>query len=157
VFVATGARTVIGTHPTMVRALAAGAEAVPVPPGAVASVHGDVRNVAMINVCEKLALVGLSALEKEIAHHLRGVGRSRHTPSELLADITSPMSLMITNDGLVALPRIASLAREGALDTLRREIGQLWWRSSLRNTRLFVPALERPALDTLTLAMNANS
>jgi hypothetical protein len=110
-------------------------------------------------VYESLAQVRLAAIDEEIEAHIRVAGRPTHSRS--CPGLRSAVGLRVRCLGgaLVAAPKLASLGQllvpEVELADLRARVGRLWWEAGLRGTQVFVPTLERPALDTLALAFGA--
>jgi hypothetical protein len=157
VFLSRGARIVVGSHSEMVAALAGGAPPVPVPAGSSASVDGTIANVARFGVWESLPLMSLPALAAEIEHHISAAGPSRQVHRGVF--VALGLHVRWIGKALVASPPFRPL--DAALDVvvefqaIRRQVSNLWWQAGLRNAHLFVPAFERPALDSLTLTMHA--
>jgi hypothetical protein len=161
VFLSRGARVVVGSHPEMVAELAGSSTlSVPIPPGSLASVDGTIVNVAGFGVRESLPLMRLQALEEEVEHHIRRAGPSRQVRRGVFADASGEVHVRWLGPALVASPRLRSLRTalnaSSELQAIRRWVCDLWWQAGLRNTRLFVPAFERPVFDSLTLTMKAN-
>jgi hypothetical protein len=159
VILSRGARVVVGTHPKMVTALAGSTSSVPIPSGSSASVEGKVTNLAQFGVCESLPLMSLQGLDGEVEHHIRGAGPSRQVRRGVFAAYAQ-LHLRWIGSALVASPSFRPL--QTALDTavefqaIRRRVANLWWQAGLRNAALFVPAFERPALDSLSLMVKTN-
>jgi hypothetical protein len=155
-----GARVVVGSHPEVVAALANTTASVQIPAGASASVDGTIANVARFGVCESLPLMRLHALHAEVERHVRRAGPWREVRRGVFADGSGQLDVRWSGGALVALPRLRSLRRTlkagDSFDAIRQRIGDLWWQAALHDITLFVPALERPALDSLTLMMRAN-
>jgi hypothetical protein len=160
VFLSRGARVAVGSHAEMVAALAGAAFSYPVPRGSSVSVEGKIANIAWFGVSESLPLMSLPALGAEVEHHIRGAGRSRPVRARLFGDVSGQLHLRWVGSAMVASPSARSwrtpAQAAAALHTMRRNVGELWWRAGLRNVTLFVPAFERPAVDSLTLAMEAS-
>jgi hypothetical protein len=159
VFLSCGARVVVGSHPEMVAALASSTSSVPVPPGSSASVDGKVANIARFGVCESLPLMSLRALDAEVEHHIRGAGPSRQVRRGVFG-ASGQLHVRWIGSALVASPRFRPL--QMALDAvvelqaIRRTVADLWWQAGLRNAPVFVPAFERPAIDSLSLTVKTN-
>ena len=131
----------------------------PVPPGSVACIDGAITNVADVAVYESLPQIRLAAIDEEVEAHISRAGRPGHLRSLALARAASGLRVRRLGGSLVAAPVLAALgqlqAREAALADLRARVGRLWWEAGQRGTQLYVPAFERPALDTLALASGA--
>lgn len=162
VFSARGERDAVGTHADMVAALAGDGTPSAAPPGTVTAIDGSVTDVAPSDVFESLPLMSLTGLEREVEQHVARAGPSQRVPwaSELSSEAGSTLSLRLVRNSLVALPRLRTLEASRSpttdLSRLRSEISKLWWSASLCSKSLFVPAFERPALDSLTLGMNVH-
>lgn len=161
VFLGRGARVAVGNHKEMVAALAGSTSSVPVPPGSSASVDGNVTNVAWFGVYESLPMMSLHHLDAEVESHIRAAGPSRRVGNAMFGDAFRQLNLRWIGSALVASPRFRSirdrLQAPAELQAIRGVVSDLWWRAGLRNASLFVPAFERPALDSLTLAVRASS
>lgn len=160
VFLSRGTRGAVGSHPEMVAALAGSASSLPVPPGSSASVDGKIVNVARFGVCESLPLMRLEGLAAEVEHHIRAAGLSRAVRRGVFPDAPRQVHLFWLGASLVASPRLRSLRTAlnapAEFQAIRRRVSDLWWQAGLRNTSLFIPAFERPVLDSLTLMMKAS-
>jgi hypothetical protein len=64
-------------------------------------------------------------------------------------------------NALVVSPRLRSVQAaedNGAeLRAIRRWVADLWWEAGLQNMSVFVPAFERPAVDSLYLTLRSTS
>lgn len=162
IFLGRGARVAVGSHPQMVAALAGSRSAAPVrvPPGSSAYVDGKIMNVAQFGVRESLPLMRLQALEAEVEQHIRAAGLLREVRRGVFADGSGQVHVRWLGSALVASPRLESLRTAlNAADepeAIRRRVADLWSQAGLRNVTLYVPAFERPVLDSLTLAMKAS-
>ena len=159
VFLGRGARVVVGSHPEMVATLAVSRSSQPVPAGSSVSIDGTIVNVAAFGVCESLPLMRLDALEEEVEHHIRAAGPSRQARRGVFTEASGAMHLRWVGPALVASPCLRSLRTalnaSSELQSIRHSVGDLWWQAGLRNTSLFVPAFERPVVDSLALTMKA--
>lgn len=157
VFVGQGTGSAAGSHRDIVAALAGSGHAKPVPPGWSACIDGTVTNVADVVVCESLPQIRLTGIDEEVEAHISRAGRPTRLRSLALAGATAGLRARRLGDSLVAAPPLATLGQlqtpEAALADLRARVGRLWWEAGLRGTQVFVPAFERPALDTLALAL----
>ncbi len=159
IFVGQGTHSAAGSHAEIVAALAGASQVKPVAPGWAACIGGSASNIADVPVYESLAQVRLAAIDEEIEAHIRVAGRPTHSRS--CPGLRSAVGLRVRCLGgaLVAAPKLASLGQllvpEVELADLRARVGRLWWEAGLRGTQVFVPTLERPALDTLALAFGA--
>lgn len=162
VFASRGARVAIGSHPEMVAALAGGSDRAPVlvPAGSSVYVDGNIMNVGQLGARESLPLMRLDALEAEIEEHIRAAGPSRPIRRGAFADASGQIHVRWLGLALVASPHLGSLHTAlnatVELQAIRRRVGDLWWQAALRNVSVYVPALERPVLDSLSLLMKAN-
>ena len=159
-FLAHGTHTAVGTHPAILATVAASPEMESIPGGAVASVDGSITAVAQIRVLESLPLVSLAALEREVEGHIRRSGPVQGFRSSELEHAAPRLVIRRVGQALVASPPLRELqvspCAADDLRALRSEVNRLWWQAGLRNRSLFVPAFERPALDTLTLAIGGS-
>jgi hypothetical protein len=160
VFLARGTRIAVGNHPEMVFALSDGSPnrtAVElVPPGCSASVQGVISNIAGFRVSEALPWVDVQHLEEEIEEHILRAGPSRTFRGNWFGGLPPNVTIRVIGSNLVASPHLNSLDLSSAVDaffSIRPAMANLWWQAGLRNAALFVPACERPAIDTLSLAM----
>jgi hypothetical protein len=100
--------------------------------------------------------MSLPALEAEIEHHINAAGPSRQVHRGVFGALG--LRVRWIGKALVASPPFRPLdaAVDGVVEfqAIRRQVSNLWWQAGLRNAHLFVPAFERPALDSLTLTMN---
>jgi hypothetical protein len=155
-FVARGTHAAAGNHREVVAALAGAGQVRSVPPGSVAGIDGSTANVTDVPVHESLAQIRLAAIDDEVEVHINRAGRPGRLRSSALAQVASGLRVRRLGDSLVAAPELAALAHvpapDVALADLRARIGRLWWEAGLRGTHVFVPAFERPGLDTLALA-----
>jgi hypothetical protein len=158
-FVGRGTHSAVGNLPQMVAALAVCDQVEPCPPGSVARIDGSVTNIAHVAVYEALPQVRLDAIDEEVEAHIRRAGRPRRLASVALAPAASGLRVRLVGNSLVAAPPLAALgqleAPDGALVELRARVGRFWWEAGLRGAPVFVPAFERPVLDTLALAIGA--
>ena len=159
-YLATGAQISVGTHPGIVAELAGTPTSNRVPAGASVSVAGTISPISGLTVVETLPLVDLGRLDREVACHVRS--STGHIPwRRLHIGGYSSLRLRCAEGALVALPRLAALARSTdplvKLSILRARVAELWWDAGLRGFPLFVPAFERPSLDTLMLALGASA
>lgn len=158
-FLGQGTRCAVGNHPGLVAALAGSHEVRPVPAGSVAGIGGAVTNVADVAVYECLPQIRLAGIDEEVESHISSAGRLGHLRSVALARAASGLRVRRLGDSLVAAPQLAALGQHHAptvaLADLRARVGQLWWEAGLRGASVFVPAFERPALDTLSLVFGA--
>lgn len=162
VFRSHGRYSAIGNHPELVAELSEGGPPNRVPPGWSASVNGETAAASDIGVVEALPLVSLRGLDQEIEYHIRDTGfvdadlPLRSGARELAAKFPELRVHQIAG-ALVARPRVDALQTSQApreeLDAIRCMVSDLWWRAGLIGMTLFVPMFERPALDTLMLAI----
>lgn len=158
-FVGRGRHSAVGNLPGMVAALALSDHVRPVPPGSVACIDGTTANVADVAVYEALPQIRLAAVDEEVEAHIRRAGRPSRLRSPALTQAASGLRVRRLGGSLVAAPVLAELSKlqapDAALADLRGRVGRLWWEAGLRGGPVFVPAFERPALDTLALATGA--
>lgn len=158
-FVGRGRHSTVGNVRGMVAALSLSDQVTPVPPGSVACINGLIANVADVAVYEALPHVRLAAVDEEVETHITGAGRLGHFRSLALARAASGLRVRHLDGALVAAPVLAALGRleapDAALADLRARVGRLWWEAGRRGAPVFVPAFERPAVDTLALAIGA--
>lgn len=158
-FVGRGTTSAVGNLRGMVAALAGSDQVRPVPPGSVACLDGTIANVADVAVYEALPQIRLASVDEEIEAHIIRAGRPGALRSLALARASSGLRVRRLGGSLVAAPVLAAISQleapEAALADLRARIGRLWWEAGLRGEPVFVPALERPVLDTLALAIGA--
>jgi hypothetical protein len=159
VFVGRGTHSAVGTHQGIVAALAGGGHPRPVQPGAVAFNDGTTTTLVDWRVHESLSQIRLETIDEEVEVHISRAGRPRPLGSLALARVAAGLRVRRMGDSLVAAPALAGLRQledpEAALVDLRARVGRLWWEAGLRATPLFVPVLERPALDTMSLVIGA--
>ncbi len=157
VFMASGPRIAIGTHGALTAALAGAMSSRPVPPGCVAHIDGATSRVADISVWEALPRVTLSGLARELEYHIARSGRWERLRKGPFVRTAPEFILLRRGTSIVASPRLSDSRRSirwaRDLASHRFDLGRLWWQTSLQGMTLFAPAFERPALDTLTLAI----
>lgn len=158
VFAGRGEHSAVGTHRGIVASLAESDLVRSVPPGSMARIDGSVTNVADVPVYESLPQIRLAAIEEEIEAHISGAGATSRLRCTALAHVASGLRVRRLGGSLVAAPSPAALSRRPALGAptdLRARVSRLWWEAGLRGSQVYVPAFERPALDTLALAIGA--
>lgn len=158
-FTARGERIAIGTDCVLVAALAGARSAAAAPSGSEAFVDGASRNVARVATPEALRDVDLVALGIEIEGHLNDAGLE-----PLLGDHPHrPHGFRLLTDGVAVIASVVPcdaalvLGSRQALGVTRAAIGRLWWSLGREGRSLFVPALERPSLDSLFLALGRSA
>lgn len=156
-FVGRGKHLAVGNVRGLVAALAGSDEIRSVPAGCVACIDGTISNVADVAVFESLQQIGLAAVDEEIEAHISRAGHLDRLRSLALARAASGLRVRVSGGSLLAAPVLAALgqiqAPGTALVDLRARVSRLWWEASLRGVPVFVPAFERPALDTFALAI----
>jgi hypothetical protein len=158
-FVGRGTHSAVGNHLGIVAALAGDGNPRAVRPGAVAINDGTTMNVVDLRVHESLSQIRLETIDEEVEVHISRAGRPRPLGSLALSRVAAGLRVRRMGDSLVAAPALAGRRQlkdpEAALVDLRARVGRLWWEAGLRATPLFVPILERPALDTISLVIGA--
>lgn len=158
-FVGRGTHSAVGSLRGMVAAFAGSDQVRPVQPGSVARIDGTIANVADAAVYETLPQIRLAAVDEEVEAHISRAGRLGHLRSVALARAASGLRVRRFGGSLVAAPVLAALSQlqapDAALADLRARVGRLWWEAGLRGAPVFVPAFERPVLDTLALGIGA--
>ncbi|CAB4887288.1 unannotated protein [freshwater metagenome] len=156
-YVAVGKRHVVGTHREIVLRLADSAATRLVPAGVEIHIDGTERNVADLTVQESIRYVDIVDLGREIEMHL-----ARCTvPLVPFNDSALPAPhgfRLLRHDNALVASAIAeqmpeTLGSVAAIEATRRAMSALWWQAGRAGMQLFVPALERPAMDTLFLAL----